>query len=78
VTLAVGGKIVTSGSGSNVLGHPLNVLGWLAGELPKYGLELRQGDFVTTGITTDVYLAQAGDSLEADFGQAGRIKLEFD
>ena len=78
VRLAVNGNTVTTGSGANVLGHPLNVLAWLANDLPERGLQLKQGDFVTTGITTDVYLAQAGDKLEAEFAGLGSVELSFE
>jgi hypothetical protein len=45
-----------------VLGHPLDVMAWLADELPRFGLQLRAGDFVTTGVATDVFEAGAGDA----------------
>jgi 2-keto-4-pentenoate hydratase len=65
------------GSGAAVLGHPLNVVAWLADELHKYGRRLRRGDYVTTGITTGIYLARAGDRLDADFGPLGSARLGF-
>ena len=57
--------------GAAVLGNPLNVVAWLANELPKFGRKLQKGDKITTGLTTDVYLANPGDHLAADFGGAG-------
>ena len=77
VTLRVNGEISTTGSGANVLGHPVNVLAWLANELPRFDLALKRGDRVTTGITTEVYLAEAGDDLLADFGPLGEVRLSF-
>lgn len=75
VSLVVDGARVLPGSGAAVLGHPLNVVAWLANELPKFGRRLSKGDRVTTGLTTDVYLAGPGDCLEADFGPLGRVEL---
>jgi 2-keto-4-pentenoate hydratase len=71
------GRTLT-GSGAAVLGNPLAVVAWLANELPKFGRQLRRGDKVTTGVTTDVYLAQPGDRLTADFGALGRVALDFE
>jgi len=65
------------GSGAAVLGDPLNVVAWLANELPRFGRRLRAGDKITTGLTTDVYLAKPGDRLAADFGSLGRVELTF-
>ena len=67
-----------TGSGAAVLGNPLNVVAWLANELPKFGRALRNGDKITTGVTTDIYLAQAGDHLTADFGAMGRVEMRFE
>ena len=71
VSVTRNGELVTTGSGAAVLGHPLNVMAWLADELPRFGLRLRRGDVVTTGVATDVFEANAGDSCVADFGPFG-------
>ena len=64
VNLSVNREQILTGAGDRVLGHPLNVLAWLANELPVHGLALRAGDLVTTGLATDgIYDASAGDSL---------------
>ena len=78
VTVTRNGELVTTGSGAAVLGHPLNVMAWLADELPRYGGRLRQGDVVTTGVATDVFEAVAGDSCVADFGPFGSVTVAFD
>ncbi len=71
------GELVTSGSGAAVLGHPLTVMAWLANELPRFGRRLRAGDLVTTGVTTDVFEADAGDHIRADFDGIGSVELRF-
>lgn len=79
VHLIVNGEPKHHGRGINALGHPLNALAWLANELPKQGRRLKQGEVVTTGVCTDVvYLAEAGDTLQADFGVLGQVHLTFD
>jgi 2-keto-4-pentenoate hydratase len=78
VSVARNGELVTTGSGAAVLGHPLNVMAWLADELPRFGLRLRRGDVVTTGVATDVFEVGAGDSCVADFGPFGTVTVAFD
>ena len=78
VALTINGERTLKGSGAAVLGNPLTVVAWLANELPKFGRKLRRGDRVTTGVTTDIYLAKPGDRLAADFGPLGRVEMSFD
>ncbi len=78
VRLLVNGEVKLTGRGDAVLGHPLNALVWLANELPKWGRSLKEGEFVTTGTCTDVYVAKAVDKIQADFGTLGSIEVVFD
>ena len=77
VTLTVNGKVERRGTGAAVLDHPLNVIAWLANELPKYGKCLKRGDYITTGVVCNVYPAQQGDNMTADFGEMGQVELGF-
>jgi len=77
VQLCVNGNVTEKGSGAAVLGHPLNALAWLANELPRHGLSLKTGDLVTTGVATNVYFAETGDKIQADFGALGTVDLEL-
>jgi len=77
VQLYVNGNVTEKGSGAAVLGHPLNALAWLANELPRHGLSLKTGDLVTTGVATNVYFAETGDKIQADFGALGTVDLEL-
>ena len=78
VELHVNGKMVETGSGAAVLGHPLNALGWLVRRLHQRGTGLRAGEYVTTGVTTDIFLAAAGDHVLANFGALGTAEVSFD
>jgi 2-keto-4-pentenoate hydratase len=60
------------------LGHPLAALAWLANELPTFELQLKEGDYITTGTATDVYAASAGDEIRANFGKLGRVELKVE
>jgi 2-keto-4-pentenoate hydratase len=77
VAVIVNGKPWRSGSGANVLGDPLNVVAWLANELPKHGRVLRRGEKISTGTTAEVYFANPGDRVAADFGPLGRAEVRF-
>jgi 2-keto-4-pentenoate hydratase len=78
VSVFVNGRQVTSGSGAAVLGDPLAVMAWLAGELPRFGFGLAAGDVVTTGVTTGVFEAAPGDVVEAHFDGVGSVSVLFD
>ena len=78
VKVHVNGELSTAGQGTAALGHPLNVLAWLANALPEQGKSLKQGDRITTGVCTDqVPLAQSGDTVQADFGVMGTVEIHF-
>lgn len=77
VSVTRNGDTVTTGSGANVLGHPLTVMAWIADELPQFGGHLKAGDLVTTGVTTDVFEAEADDHIVADFDGVGTVDVTF-
>ena len=77
VSLRVNGAEKLSGSGAAVLGHPLNSLLWLANTLCEQGKALKAGDLVSTGVCTDVYLAEPSDHIIADFGTLGTAEVSF-
>ncbi len=73
----VDGVVVGTGSGAAVLGHPLNVAAWLANELLARGRCLGAGDLVTTGVCTEVFTADAGSTVVADFASLGHVTLHW-
>jgi 2-keto-4-pentenoate hydratase len=77
VRLMVNGAEKLSGSGAAVLGNPLNSLVWLANTLCEQGKALKAGDLVSTGVCTDVYFAEPGDHIVADFGTLGVAEVSF-
>jgi 2-keto-4-pentenoate hydratase len=78
VRLTVNGNLHREGSGRAVLGHPLNALAWLANQLSSQGRGLKAGQYVTTGVTMEVYMGQRGDQITADFGPLGIVSLAFE
>jgi len=78
VRLEINGDVKGAGSGAAVLGHPLNALTWLANALNERGVGLQAGDYISTGVTTDVYMAARGDHIRADFGALGSVEVTFE
>lgn len=54
------GKELTSGTGSDVLGQPLNAVVWLAGALAESGQSLEPGDLVSLGSFSALLPPEAG------------------
>ena len=75
VSLTVDDALIGSGTGANALGHPFNVLAWLANELIIQGRFLRAGDLITTGVVTPFVYLESGQTARADFGAFGQISV---
>jgi 2-keto-4-pentenoate hydratase len=71
------GKSETIGKGSNVLGSPRTAMTWLINELSKHNITARRGQFVSTGTCVVPMAIAAGDRIEGDFGDLGRIELHI-
>jgi 2-keto-4-pentenoate hydratase len=66
VTLAVQGRVVSTGSGDACLGDPLNALGWLAETVRDLGDPLRAGQVVLSGALGPMVPVSAGTYVRAD------------
>ena len=77
VRASVDGKEVASGSGANVLGHPLNALLWLLNNLTASDRGLRAGDWISTGTCAGVVKIAPGQTAVADFGPFGKVSLSL-
>ena len=65
------------GTGANVLGDPRIALTWLANQLSKLGITLQQGQVVTTGTCMVPLALEPGDTVTANFGLAGHVRMTF-
>ncbi len=77
VVARVGRRYERDGIGSNVLGHPLIALTWLANELGALGVTLAAGQTVTTGTCLKPLEIEPGDKVTADYGVLGRVECSF-
>lgn len=69
------GAVAATGTGTDVLGGPTNVLTWLADALAEHGESLSAGDTVITGSMTDIVPLEPGDTIEARFGTLGSVTV---
>jgi len=81
--MTVDGELTGSGTGADVLGHPLEALAWLATHLGQRGIALKAGEIITTGTCTQVTPAVAGTTAIATFTSSsgaalGSTHLSFD
>lgn len=77
IDLSSNGIPVRHGFGSAAMGHPLESLAWLANQRSFMGDGLKAGEFVSTGTCTGHLFANRGDSVRADFGELGDVRVIF-
>ncbi|MXX16392.1 MAG: hypothetical protein F4Z52_04025 [Gammaproteobacteria bacterium] len=77
VRLQVNGETFAVGVGENVLGDPLYAMAWLANHLALRDRTLRAGERVSTGTAGEIYFAEPGDAVLADYGNLGRVGVRF-
>ena len=77
VFLYVNNKLKAKGSSKKVLGNPLNSLTWLFNYLAKKGIILKKNSYISTGTCTPAIPIKKNDSIIADFGKLGVVKLKY-
>lgn len=76
-TLLIDGHRVETGTGADVLGHPVAPLAWLANVLGEQGVALEAGQLVLPGSFTKAMPVVANSSATADFGDLGALTIHF-
>ncbi|MCE2456885.1 MAG: fumarylacetoacetate hydrolase family protein [Dehalococcoidia bacterium] len=60
--MIVNGEVIGEGVGTDIMGHPLEPVAWLANNLVGLGKSLKAGDMILTGSFAPPYFIEAGDS----------------
>lgn len=71
------GELIEMGTGSNVLGSPINSAVWLANALQQFNVPLLAGEVILTGAFTSALPIKKGDHFKAAFGQIGSVEVKF-
>jgi 2-keto-4-pentenoate hydratase len=72
-----GGKVVATGAGARVLGHPAASVAWLANALAAGGRRLDAGTFVLSGSLAPAVRAHPGDAFTVEFDRLGTVSVAF-
>ncbi len=77
VTLSFDGAEAGRGTGAAMMGDPVNALVWFVNHASAKGIDVKAGQFVSTGSCTGVIPAPAPVTAIADFGSAGKVQLSL-
>ena len=78
VKVLVNGQQMATGTGEDVMGHPMRSVAWLANKVAEFGRHLRAGDLIMTGSFTQQFSMSRGDSATASFDPLGSVSASFD
>jgi len=76
-TMRIGGETVGSGTGTDILGHPLDALVWLANSMADRGLALRAGEVVLLGSLVQTHWLEPGDTVVIANEPLGEVRLDL-
>ena len=74
-TLRTNGVVAGEGRGSDVMGHPLEAVAWLANVLAKRGRSLSPGMTIMTGAIVGLQVANQGDVMTLSVDGLGEVSL---
>jgi 2-keto-4-pentenoate hydratase len=75
VIISKNGRHLASACGAEALGHPLEVVAWLANKLSESGREIKAGEVILTGSLTQFFFAEPGDVVDVTFSNLGQIQF---
>lgn len=76
-TLSRNGEIKRAGTAAAAIDHPMVPLTWLANELSRTGVGLKEGELISTGTLTGMIAGNPGETYVADYGEFGSVRVSF-
>jgi len=76
-TLSSDGRLRRKGTAGAALDHPVVPLTWLANELSRTGVGMKEGQMVSTGTLTGMLAPKPGETYVADFGPFGSVEVSI-
>lgn len=77
MSMVVNDEVVSTGSGTDCLGDPLNALSWLAVKAREFGEPLRAGQVILSGALGPMHAVQPGDQVSAQITGLGSVNARF-
>ncbi|WP_042347251.1 2-keto-4-pentenoate hydratase [Bacillus massiliigorillae] len=71
------GKLMNTGVGAAVLGHPANCVAWLAVKLAEYDIPLKAGEIILSGALSAAVAINPGDQFTARFAGLGEVSVSI-
>lgn len=71
------GRVISTGAGAAVLGHPAAAVAWLANRLGAVGEQLEVGELVISGTPAAPANVKAGDVVDALWAELGSVTAVF-
>lgn len=72
------GRVVSTGAGAAVWGHPAAAVAWLANKLAEFDIALEAGEVILSGAVTAAVDASAGDVFLVNFQELGSVSVYFE
>ena len=76
-TVEHNGELVGSGTGSEVMGNPINPIVWLANKMYEFEDYLKGGEIIISGSVVTPIRVSRGDNLDVTFTRLGRVSASF-
>lgn len=77
MTMTIGGEVVSSGTGADCLGDPLNAVAWLAKAAREFGEPLRAGQVILSGALGPMRPISPGDEVTVEVAGLGGVTARF-
>ena len=77
VTVEYNGHLAGSGTGSEVMGNPINPVVWLANKMAEFDDYLRAGEIIISGSVVTPVRVQPGGHINITFTRLGSVGATF-